>query len=190
MTKVQGNKLKKIGLFRAQEAKKFGISQAALSRLVKEKKINRVERGIYIHPRASISPHAVGFQVAFMKFGPKSAIGGMSALFHYNFIEQVPAQTWIIVSPSVRTKDRLYRLMRTKTDPDIGIETKNRYRIASIERALVEGLKFSSKIGRGTALRAVRIAIQNKQTNITSLRYMARALDLEKLFGRFLEDIL
>jgi predicted transcriptional regulator of viral defense system len=189
MTRAQENKLKKFGLFRMEKAKEIGVSQAALSRLVKDGKISRVERGIYIHPEATVSPDAIGFQIAFMKFGPISAIGGMSALFHYNLIEQVPTQTWVIVPPSMRTKDQLYRLVRTKTGLEIGIENKNGYRIASVERALIEGLKFSSKIGRGTALKAIRTAIQNKQTNMMRLRHMARDLGLEKLLGRFLEDL-
>lgn len=189
MTKMQEGKLKKAGLFRLEEAKRIGISQATLSRLVKEGKINRVERGIYLHPKAIIATNTASFQIAFMKFGPKSAIGGMSALFHYNLIEQVPTQMWIIVPPSVRTKNHLYRLIRTKTDAEVGIEAKNQYRIVSVERALIEGLKFSSKIGKGTALRAVRTALQNKQTNMMKLRRMAHALNLESSLARFLEDL-
>lgn len=189
MTKAQENKLRKAGIFNLADVKKIGISQPTLSRLVKNGEINRVGRGIYVHPKASLSSDTVEFQVALAKFGPKSAIGGMTALFHYNLVEQVPNQTWVIVPPDVRTKDQLYRLIRTKTDSDIGIEKKDRYRIASVERALIEALKFSSKIGRSTALKAVRAAIQGKQTNMAKLRQTARALKLEDTLARFLEDL-
>lgn len=189
MTKIQEDKLKKIGFFRLEAAKRIGISQSALSRLVKAGKINRMERGIYLHPKAIIAIRTASFQIAFMKFGSKSAIGGMSALFHYNLIEQVPTQTWVIVPTTVRTKDHLYRLIRTKTDVEVGVDFKNNYRIVSIERALIEGLKYSSKMGKGTVLRAVRTALQNKQTNMVKLRRMAHALNLERSLARFLEDL-
>lgn len=126
--------------------------------------------GIYVHPKADISPETAGFQIAQSKFGEKSAIGGMTALFHYRLIEEVPTQTWVIVPPSVWTKENGYRLMRTKSDLKTGIETKKGYRIVSIERALLEGLKFSSKIGKSTAIKAVRTAIKNKQANMIGLR--------------------
>jgi predicted transcriptional regulator of viral defense system len=188
MDRNQEAKLKKAGFFKLEDARKIGVSQPALSRLVKQGKINRVGRGIYVHPKANVSATA-DFQIALTKFGQESAIGGLTALFHYNLIEQVPTQVWVLVPPTVWTKERSYRLMRTKSDLTVGVEAKDGYRIASIERALVEGLKFSSKIGKTTALKAVRAALKNKQTNLPKLRKMASALHLDSTLARFVEDI-
>jgi predicted transcriptional regulator of viral defense system len=189
MTKIQEARLRKMGFFKPKDAERIGISQPTLSRLVKQGEIVRIERGIYVHSKADISPETAGFQIALSKFGMKSAIGGMTALFHYRLIEEVPTQTWVLVPPTIWTKEHGYRLMRTKTDMKIGIETKNGYRIASLERTLIEGLKFSSKIGQSTAIKAVKTAIKNKQTNMTKLRRMASALKLESILARFLEVI-
>ena len=188
MDRNQEAKLKKAGIFKLEDARKIGVSQPALSRLVKQGKINRVGRGIYVHPKANVSATA-DFQIALAKFGQESAIGGLTALFHYNLIEQVPTQVWVLVPPTVWTKERSYRLMRTKSDLTVGVEAKDGYRIASIERALVEGLKFSSKILKTTALKAVRAALKNKQTNLPKLRKMASALHLDSTLARFVEDI-
>jgi predicted transcriptional regulator of viral defense system len=189
MTKSQESRLRKMGFFKLAEAKQIGVSQPMLSRLVKQGKITRVGRGIYTHPKAKVSSEAAGFQIAQAKFGDEAAIGGLSALFYYNLIEQVPTQTWVIVTPRVWTKEKGYRLLRTKLGTDIGVEDKEGFRIVSIERALIESLRFSTKIGTATALKAVRAALKNKQTNLAKLRKMANALKLEPTLVRHIEAI-
>lgn len=189
MTKAQEAKLKRLGVFTLAQAETIGLKPPRITRLVQAGKLKRVGHGIYLHPEASISS-TVGFQIAQVKFGPLSAIGGLSALFHYNLIEQVPGQTWVIVSPKTRSYERIYRLIRTISDPQIGIDSQDGYRIASVERALIEALKFSSKIGEGTALKAVRTAIAKKLTTEAKLGRMAKTLHLEKTLAKFFEAII
>lgn len=189
MTSIQESKLKKIGLFSLAQAKELGIEQPHLSRLVKKGVFQRVARGFYLHPRAKISSDAIEFQIACAKFGPESAIAGLSALFHYQLIEQVPTKIWILVPPQVRSKERGYRLMRTKSDPKVGVLSKRGFNIVSLERALIEGLKFSSKIGERTALRAVRTALASKQTTEVKIGKMAKDLGLQKVLAKYFEAI-
>jgi hypothetical protein len=81
MTPKQEAQIKKLGPFTLAEARQIGISHQELSILVKEEKVNRMEWGIYLHPKANI-PREIDFQIAYKKFGPKSAIGGLTALFN------------------------------------------------------------------------------------------------------------
>lgn len=189
MTSIQESKLKKMGLFSIAQAEQIGVEQPHLSRLVKKGIFMRVARGFYIHPRSKISSDSIEFQIACAKFGPESAIAGLSALYHYNLIDQVPTQTWVLVPPQVRSKERGYRLMRTKSDSKIGVLSKKGFNIVSLERAIIEGLKFSSKIGERTALKAVRTAIANKQTNEAKLGKMAKELRLQNVLARYFEAI-
>lgn len=189
MSPTQDAKLKQLGLFTLADAKKVGVDQPSLSRLTQAGTLQRVGRGIYLHSKARLSPAIVAFQIAQIKFGKDSAIGGPSALFHYNLIEQVPGQTWVIVPPKTRTTERIYRLIRTKTDTRTGIISENGYRIASVERALIEALKFSTKIGERTALKAVRTALTKRMTTEAKLGQMAKALKLESVFVRYFEAI-
>ncbi len=145
MTKQQESKLKKLGVFNLLQAEKIGFTQQDLSRLVTLKKIKRVSRGIYLHPEADLKGD-VGFQIACAKFGSDAAIGGLSALFHYNLAEQVPGHTWVMVPTERKTREKGYKLIRTKTELDKGIVTENGYRIVSLERAILEGLKLSQKL--------------------------------------------
>jgi predicted transcriptional regulator of viral defense system len=188
MTRDQEKKLKKIGLFSTARAEEIGLSRSSLSRLVKKGAILRVGRGIYLHSKTEVS-ESVGFKIACAKFGSQSAIGGLSALFHYNLIEQVPQQTWLIVPPATHTKESRYRLMRTKANMAIGVIDKDGYKIASVERALIEGLKFSSKIGERTAIGAVRKALAQKLTTEGKLGRVAKELNLLPVVERFFEAI-
>jgi len=189
MTPTQEAQLKKLGPFTLAEARQIGISHQELSILVKEEKVNRMEWGIYLHPKANI-PREIDFQVAYKKFGPNSAIGGLTALFHYNLAEQVPKQTWVLVPPEKRVISRKFRIIRTKTPLNRGIVEGNGYRIVSIERAIVEAFKLSSKMGERTAIHACRVAIQQRQTTLKKIGMMAKELGLTSYFNKYSEAII
>ncbi|MBL7554645.1 MAG: type IV toxin-antitoxin system AbiEi family antitoxin domain-containing protein [Bdellovibrionaceae bacterium] len=189
MTPAQEAKLKKLGPFTLEQAKAIGISHQELSRLVKEEKIHRMERGIYLHPKAK-APREIDFQIACTKFGPASVVGGLTALSYYNLANQVPQQTWILVSPEQRTSSKGYRLIRTKTPLNVGVIQGNGFRIVSIERAIAEGFKLASKIGERTAIKAARIAIQQKQTTLKKIGVMAKELGLDAYLTKYFEAII
>lgn len=188
MTPKQESKLKKIGLFSRSQAKEIGLSHQNLSRLVKEEKILRMGRGVYLHPKAQID-REIDFQVAYAKFGPDSVIGGLSALFYYNLAEQVPGETWVLVAPKKKSRQKGYRLIRTKTRLDLGTVEGNGYRIVSIERAIVEGFKLSTKIGERIALKAAREALKQKLTTLTKIGKMAKDLGLDSYLTKYFEAI-
>ncbi len=188
MTKQQEAQLKKLGPFSIAQAEEIGISHQELSRLVKQEKIHRMERGVYIHTDASF-PREIDFQIACKKFGPKSAVGGLTALFYYNLADQVPGHTWMIVPPEKRATSKVYRLIRTKTPLNIGIVDGDDYRIVSIERAIVEAFKLASKLGERTAIKAARIAIKNRQTTLKKIGMMAKELGLDSYLTKHFEAI-
>lgn len=166
----------------------MGLSHQSLSRLVAEEKLLRVGRGMYLHPGGGLG-RDIDYRVACMKFGPESAIGGLTALFHYNLIEQVPGQVWVLVPPTQTTYTRLYRLIRSKTKLDRGIVAENGYRIVTVERAVLEGLKLASKIGERTAVQAARAALATQQTTEGKLGRAAKELGLESVLTKYFEVI-
>lgn len=189
MDSSQISKLKRFGVFTLKQAKAVGVEQPTLSRLVKKGFIQRVGRGLYLHPKTKMPLDTVDFQMACAKFGAESAIGGLSALFHYNLTDQAPNQIWVIVPSEKKSKEKLYRPIRTKSKSKAGILVKDGYRITDIERTLVEALKLSSKIGERTAIGAIRTAISKKMTNEVKIGKMAKALGLESVFRRYFEVI-
>ncbi len=189
MNKTQETKLKKLGIFTLAQANELGISQQSLSKLVKQEKIKRVDRGIFLHPEATLD-REYDFQIACAKLGPDVVIGGLSALFYYNLCEQIPKQTWVLVPPHKITSDRSYRLIRTQVPLDKGIVVGNGYKVASIERAIMEGFKLASKIGERTAIHACRMAIQQKQTTLKKIGMTAKELGLDSYLTKYFEAII
>ncbi len=188
MDKHQLPKLKKLGVFTLDQGKSLGINQQDISRLVAAKELVRLGRGIYLHPKASLDGD-VGFQIAYSKFGSDFAIGGLSALYHYNLAEQVPGEIWVMVSPEKRTREAGYKLIRTKTRLDKQIIYEKGYRIVTVERAILEALKFITKIGVRTAIKAAREALATRRTTEAKLVKAAKELDLESVLAKHLEVI-
>lgn len=188
MTPTQESRLKKLGIFTSAQARRLGLTQQALSSLVKQERIKRIDRGIFTHPDAHLD-REMEFQIACAKFGHDAAIGGLSALFYYNLAEQVPEQTWVVVPPRKITHIKNYRLIRTKTPLTEGVVEGKGYRIVSVERAVVEGLKLASKIGERTAIRAAREAIKQKLTTLPKIGKVARELGLDSYLTKYFEAI-
>lgn len=186
--KDQVLKFKKLGVFTLAQGKAAGISQQDISRLVATKDLVSLDRGIYLHPKTSLDKD-VGFQIAYSKFGPGSAIGGLSALYHYNLAEQVPGEIWMMVPPEKRTRENGYRLIRTNTSLDKQIIDEKGYRIVTVERAALEALKFITKVGERTAIKAAREALATRRTTEAKLAKAARELELESVLAKYLEVI-
>ncbi|MBX3245461.1 MAG: type IV toxin-antitoxin system AbiEi family antitoxin domain-containing protein [Acidobacteria bacterium] len=189
MDKQQASTIRKRGIFTLAQGKEIGLSQQDISRLVAAKDLKRVGRGIYLHPDAKLD-RDVGFQIAFAKFGPDAVIGSLSALYHYNFAEQVPGQVWVLVPPGKRTRVRGYKLIRTKTRLDKEIVDEKGYRIVTVERAVIEGLKFITKIGERTAIKAARESLADRLTTEIKLAKAAKKLGLESVLAKYLEVIM
>lgn len=186
---ASADQLKTLGVFRLKDAEKLGISQPTLSRLVKKAKVLRVGHGWYLHPASAIEPQYRDFAVACAMFGPKSVVGGPTALFHFNLIEQVPNQIWVLVDYTQNTRDPHYRCLRTKVNPKEGVEDHRYYRITNIERSIVEAMRYASKWGQGTAIQAARTAIARKLTNESKIYRQAKALGLQKVLEKFWEAV-
>jgi predicted transcriptional regulator of viral defense system len=183
--------LKRIGVFRADDAKRAGLPRSTLHTLVASGAIERVGRGLYVHPKSSLNSTKLDFATACAKFGPQSIIGGLTALFHYNLIEQVPTTIWLLVPYEQKTKEtRLYRCLRTKLPPNIGVVDHGHYRIASVERAILESFRYATKIGLRTAVHAAKTAMKDKRTTEVKILRMARELGLERYLRRYWEAVI
>ena len=189
-TDVYMASLKPLGIFQVAEANQFGVSQPTLSRLASDGKILHIGKGLYLHPDSPINPKERDFAAACAKFGKDAVIGGMTALFYHHLIEQVPQHIWVLVTYHQKTTSPLYRCIRTKTDPNIGIEDHKTFRITNLERTLVEAFRYSTKIGLRTALHAARTAISEKRTSAEKVYKQAQALRLQKFIEKHWEYII
>lgn len=181
--------LRPLGVFRAADAVALGVSQPTLSRLASSGVITRLEHGLYCHPDADVDPAELDLVIACIKFGKLAFIGGLTSLFRHGLISQVPDRIWVVVPSGVKSDSARYRCIRTKNIPQVGIENHKTYRIAGVDRSLVEALQFATKIGLQTAISATRKALAEGLTTEKQLYEMAQKLGAENYFLKYWEAI-
>ena len=179
--KKQIDRLIPLGVFSVKEAtERLSISQPTFSRWVAQSDlIQKITRGYYVHAEANINYEYLDYIVACKKFGESAVIGGLSALEFYNLSEQVSPQIWVLVSPSRRiSTDKKYKVVKTKTSLKIGVVSVGGFRVVNLDRALIEALKYQSRIGEGIAFKAVTDAIKNGNTSEGRLYKMSKRLNM------------
>ena len=181
--------IKSLGVFRTADAIKAGVSQPTISRLTAKGRIIRLDRGLYYHIETEIDSSKIDFIIACHRLGDDSIIGGLTALFHYVLIPQVPQQIWVLIPHVNRGKFPNYRIIHTKHSPKIGVEDHGTYRIVTIERAIIEAFKYASKMGYQTALTAARTALAEKKTTEEKIHKTAKKLGLWKVMVKNWEAI-
>lgn len=173
----------KLGVFTPNEAlAATGFSRSTFYRSVESGDIKSVESGYYIHKDFEIDYSKLDFIIACKQFGPKSAIFGPSVFAEHSLIEEIPYSVWIMAPTevSIRTAKKMpYNFLRTSSDLKAGIEQKKGYRICSIERAIVDGFKLTTKIPEALTYNAAKNALSTGLTSIDKLMKMAKILKLE-----------
>ena len=149
--------------------------------MVEKGEVTKIGFDAYHHKDLNIVPEDAEFGAACLLLGESSYIGGASALFFYNLIDQAPHQIWIVVPSKVTSHNKLYRLIRTKENLSIGIVQHEWFRIASMERSILDAFHFQSKIGGiEMALRAAKIAIKEHSVKANDLLNLAREIGWER----------
>jgi predicted transcriptional regulator of viral defense system len=181
--------LKSMGVFKSTDVYKAGVSKSTLSRLVYSGELERLDHGIFMHPEADIDIADLDFIVACLKFGEGSFVGGLSALHRHRLIHDAPSQVWVITSPSIKSSNSLYRLVRSKHDPKVGVEYHERFRMSSVERTIVEALVYQKKMGARTAVAAIRNALSTNKTTEKAIYEVAKELGATSVFEKYWEVI-
>jgi predicted transcriptional regulator of viral defense system len=187
---TQANLLRPLGIFHLRDAIAKGVPRESLSRLVRDGLIFWLDQDIYRHPDADIDPAIEDYAIACQKFGPQAVIGGPTALFHFHLLDQAPQQIWVLVPPHKISRSKRYRCIRTKIDLTIGIEDHGLYRMTNIERSLVEGFRYATKIGLETAIKSALNAINSRLTSPAKIAKQARELGLESLIMKYWEILI
>jgi predicted transcriptional regulator of viral defense system len=153
--------------------------------MVRSGSLTRLASGVYCFSDQPLEGRDRDYNVACIRCGKDSVIGGTTALFHYGLIEEVPHQIWLMVPKTTRSPASLYRVIRTTHDPKAGVIRIQRYRIATIERAILEGLSYASKIGEEIAISAARKALRTGDLDRKKLYAIAKKMKLLKSLDKY-----
>jgi predicted transcriptional regulator of viral defense system len=158
------NNLRKLPAFSLADAKAAGLSQPTVSRLLQRGVLVRVGPRLYQFSDADFDPESADYMIATKLFGAHSVIGGLTALFHYGLIDDVPEQIWVLVPPTVRTTANLYRIVRTTRNLSHGIKRHAGYKMVDIERAIIDAFIYGSKVGMSRGIACAIRALRDKKT--------------------------
>jgi len=101
----------------------------------------------------------------------------------------VPDRIWIVVPEDIKTIDSLYRCIRSIHYAKAGIIRYKNFRIANVHRSIIDGLHYSTKIGRKTAISAARKALREETTSESKLYEIAKKTNLIKTLNHYWDTI-
>lgn len=160
--------------FSYQEALQRGLSRRTLQRLLKEERIERIERGLYRAVGEEVGEDA--FRAATALVGEPSAICLLSALSEYNLTDIIPRNTWVMVPAPKRSTSARLRLVRKRTPHwNVGVVRKTGYSITSVERTIVDTM-LSVEPGLDEGLAALKKALRQKLTSPARIAETAQKL--------------
>lgn len=159
--------------FTASQFKKAGRTRYELKLLLEAGLIEQVARGTYRSSSADYTEEE-RFQIATLRAGPKSAICLISALSIYGLTDNRHSKVWIMVPRGKISRAKDLKILRPR-DPmwNIGIEKQDGYSITTIERTIVDCFIYRNQLGSTYGTKALREAIEKKQTTLKKVMEMA-----------------
>ena len=149
-------------LLRARDVTQKGLPTIALTRLVQAGKLERVARGLYGLPGATISEHRSLAEVSARV--PKGVVCLLSALRVHEIGTQAPFEVWIAIPQHMvapRLDQPAIRVVRMSDEAlASGVERRSidgiKVPVFTAARTVVDCFKFRNKIGLDVALEALR----------------------------------
>ncbi|MCC6490016.1 MAG: type IV toxin-antitoxin system AbiEi family antitoxin domain-containing protein [Candidatus Hydrogenedentes bacterium] len=183
----------KQGVLRPRDLERNGVPSYYAATLFRAGRLNRVGRGLYVHPEAHVSENHTLALVA--KRIPGSIICLLSALRFHELTTQLPNATWIAVSQKGRrptANDIPLRIVRFSGNAlkdgvrEYALDGVT-VRITDPARTVVDCFKYRNKIGRDVAVEALRDAMSQRKVNLQQLNQYARMCRVSKFMQPYLE---
>ena len=173
--------------FNYQEARKTGLTQYALRRLLNSGELERIDYNLYRATGEDLSEEEL-YRRATKKVGKRTAICLLSALTYYGLTDTIAKQIWVMVEASKRIKSPNIKLYRAR-DPrwKIGIVEKQGYSITSLERTVVDSLTLKSVVSPRIGIEALKKAISNHQTTASKILEIASRLGVKHRILAYIE---
>lgn len=185
----------KKGLVTSHDLGVLGIHTQALSRLVKEGKLERVGRGIYRGTAARATEHH-GLVLASAAV-PAGIVCLLSALSYHGVGTQIPYEVWIAIdrlaaNPGIAPVAlKVVRFSGAALEEGVGkyrLEGRT-VRIYSLAKTLADCFKFRNKIGTDVAVEALRQALSERKVTPAEIDRFSRLCRVERVMRPYLEAL-
>lgn len=184
-----------LGVLRTRDVVSRDIARVALTRLVRDGRLVRAGRGLYVLPGADVSEHHS--LVMASKKVPRGIVCLLSALRFHGLTTQDPFEVWMAIEGKARKPragDLPLRIVRFgAVAMEHGIEMYQvegtLVRMTSAARTVVDCFRYRNKIGIDVAVEALRDYRRNRSGTIDALWEAAGVLRAGRVMTPYLEAI-
>ncbi len=187
--------IRELGPVRAADLERRGISRRQLPRLVARGRLERVARGLYIHPDAPPREHQSLAEVA--KLYPNAVVCLLSALELHGLTTQLPRQVWIAIARDARAPVRPpVRLRVVRLSGPAFTRGVERHSVGQIDvpvygvaKTVADCFKFRAGVGLDVALEALREVLAGRRATVDEILDHARVCRVDKVMRPYLEAL-
>ena len=183
------------GLIRPRDLTERGLPTVALTRLVRQGRLQRVGRGLYALPDRPVSEHNALAEVA--RKHPQAIVCLLSALRIHDLTTQSPFEVWLAIPNKARAPKMDYpplRIVRfsgaalTRGVEDHVIDGVP-VRVTSVARTVADCFKFRNKIGLDVALESLQEAWRAKRASMDELWRYATLCRVANVMRPYMESL-
>ncbi len=183
------------GLIRPRDLTERGLPTVALTRLVRQGRLQRVGRGLYALPDRPVSEHNALAEVA--RKHPHAIVCLLAALRFHDLTTQSPFEVWLAIPNKARAPKMDYpplRIVRFSGEAlTVGVEHHVidgvPVRVTSIARTVADCFKFRNKIGLDVALEALQEAWRAKRVSMDDLWRYATLCRVANVMRPYMESL-
>ncbi len=183
------------GLIRPRDLTERGLPTVALTRLVRQGRLQRVGRGLYALPDRPVSEHNALAEVASKH--PHAIVCLLSALRFHDLTTQSPFEVWLAIPNKARAPKMDYpplRIVRFSGKAlTVGVEDHVidgvPVRVTNIARTVADCFKFRNKIGLDVALEALQEAWRAKRVSMDELWHYATLCRVTNVMRPYMESL-
>jgi predicted transcriptional regulator of viral defense system len=183
------------GLIRPRDLTERGLPTVALTRLVRQGRLQRVGRGLYALPDRPVSEHNALAEVA--SKNPQAIVCLLSALRFHDLTTQSPFEVWLAIPNKARAPKMDYPPLRIVRFSGAaltrGVEERVidgvPVRVTSVARTVADCFKFRNKIGLDVALEALQEAWRAKRVSTDELWRYATLCRVANLMRPYMESL-
>lgn len=183
------------GLIRPRDLAALGLPRVALTRLVRQGRLQRLGRGLYALPDRPVSEFGTLAEVALRH--PQAVVCLLSALRVHDLTTQSPFEVWLAIPNKSRAPKLDYpplRIIRFSGPALVeGVEEKTvdgiRVRVTNLARTVADCFKFRNKIGLDVALEALSEAWRSKRLSMDEVWHFATLFRVATVIRPYLESL-
>ncbi len=183
------------GLIRPRDLTERGLPTIALTRLVRQGRLQRVARGLYALPDRPVSEHNALAEVA--RKHPQAIVCLLSALRFHGLTTQSPFEVWLAIANKARAPKMDYPPLRIVRFSGValtrGVEDHVidgvPVRVTSVARTVADCFKFRNKIGLDVALEALQEAWRAKRASMDELWRYATLCRVANVMRPYMESL-